>query len=168
MRLPLAVIPAMFLAFAFNAGSALAQQKTLKEQLVGTWTLVSAEIIVPDGTRVPLVKGNPVKGLQIFADSGKYSFQVIGAHAMVASNDRLKMTPDEMKASAESILSNFGTYTVNEAEKSFTVQFESSSFANQTAAPGKRMVEITGDEMRLSNPTRIGGGQTQTVWRRTK
>jgi len=41
------------------------------------------------------------------------SFQIIGDHAKVGSNDRMKMTPEEMKASAESLLSYFGTYTVN-------------------------------------------------------
>jgi lipocalin-like protein len=149
-------------------GNAVAQQKTLKEQLVGTWTLVSAEAVEPNGTRMPLVKGTDVKGLQIFTDSGKVSFQLIGGHAKIASNDPMKMTPDEMKATAESVLSYFGSYTVNEAEKSYAIQIESSSFTNQTANPAKRMVALTGDEMTVTNPGRLAGGQTITVWKRTK
>ena len=135
---------------------------------MGTWALVSAETIEPNGTRTPMVKGTDVKGLLIFTDSGKVSFQIIGGHAKLASNDRMKITPDEMKATAESILSYFGTYTVNEAEKSYTVQIESSSFQNQTATPGKRMVTLAGDELKLANPSRLAGGQTVNVWKRAK
>ena len=89
-------------------------------------TLVSAESHYPDGTKGPLVKGANVKGLHIFTDAGRVSFQVIGEHVKVASNDRTKMTADEMKAMADSILSYFGSYTVNEADKSYTMQIESS------------------------------------------
>jgi hypothetical protein len=78
------------------------------------------------------------------------------------------LTPDEMKATAESALSYFGTYTVNDAEKSYTIQIERSSFTNQTAAPAKRTVELTGDEMKVTNAGRLSGGQTITVWRRAK
>jgi stress-induced morphogen len=156
------------LGFALLSGSAVAQQKSLKEQLVGTWTLVSAESVEPNGSKMPLVKGADPKGLQIFTDSGKVSLQVIGGHTMIASKDRMKMTPDEMKATAESILSYFGSYTVNEAEKSYTIQIESSSFANQTGVPAKRMVALTGDEMTVTNPGRLAGGQTITVWKRAK
>jgi hypothetical protein len=156
------------LGLAMLPTGAVSQQKTLKEQLVGTWTLVSAVATDPNGTKMPLVKGTDVKGLQIFTDSGRVSFQVIGGHAKIASNDRTKLTPDEMKATAESILSYFGSYTVNEAEKSYTLQIESSSFPNQMGNPTKRMVALTGDEMTVTNPGRLAGGQTIIVWKRAK
>jgi enolase len=104
----------------------------------------------------------------VFTAEGKVSFQVIGDHQRLASNDRTKMTPEEMKAMAESILSYFGTYTVNEAEKSYTVRIESSSFQNQTANAGKRMVELNGDDLKVTNPGRLAGGQTIMVWKRVK
>lgn len=151
-----------------GVGHPSAQQRPLKDQLIGTWTLVSSEVVEPNGNRGPLVKGSDVQGLMIFTEGGKVSFQVIGAHPMIASNDRLKMTPHEMMATAESILSFFGSYTVNAAEKGFTMQIERSSFPNQTAAPAKRLVEFTGDEMKVTNPVRRGGGQITLVWKRTK
>jgi Lipocalin-like domain len=152
------------LACSVSGGSA--QQKTLKEQLIGTWNLVSAEAVEPNGNKLPLVRGGSLKGLQIFTAGGKVSFQIIGDHPMVASKDLLKMTPDELKTTAESILSYFGTYTVNESEKSYTIQIEASSFENQTAAPAKRMVEFTGDQMTVTNPGRLAGGHTTIVWKR--
>jgi Lipocalin-like domain len=60
------------IAFAMGivlVGDALAQQKTLKEQLVGTWTLVSNNNVAPDGTRLQLFGPNP-KGIVIYDANG--------------------------------------------------------------------------------------------------
>jgi hypothetical protein len=157
------------IALAVNSSGSVAQPKTLKDQLVGSWTLVSAETVETNGNRVPLVKGTPMKGLLFFTADGRVSFQVIGEHQRLASNDRIKMTAEEMKAMAESALSYFGTYTVNEAEKSFTMKIEASTFQNQTAiAAAKRMVELNGDDLKITNPGRLAGGQTINVWKRAK
>ena len=158
----------LFTSVLFGVDRASAQEKTVKDQLVGAWTLVSSEVVEPNGARRPLVKGPNVKGLMILTADGKVSFQVIGDHPMIASNDRSEMTSDEIKDTAESILSFFGTYTVNEAEKGFTMQIERSSFPNQTASPARRMVEFTGEEMKVTNPVRLGGGQVTLVWKRAK
>ena len=37
------------------AGSAAGEEKSLKEQLLGTWNLVSHESVLPDGTKFPVV-----------------------------------------------------------------------------------------------------------------
>ena len=47
----LAQIATAALLLAGAAGDAAAQQKTLKEQLVGTWHFVIAEITTPDGKK---------------------------------------------------------------------------------------------------------------------
>jgi hypothetical protein len=154
------------LGLACSGAGVSAQQMTLKEQLIGTWTLVSAEAMESSGNKLPLVKGGSLKGLQIFTPAGKVSFQVIGDHAMVASRDLLKMTPDELKGTAESVLSYFGSYTVNEAEKSYTINIEASSFENQKAAPAKRTVEFSGDQTTVTNTGRLAGGHTTIVWKR--
>jgi hypothetical protein len=43
---------------AFVSSSAVAQQNSLKEQLVGTWTLVSYDSTGADGTRRQLSSSN--------------------------------------------------------------------------------------------------------------
>ena len=47
------------LACAVLAGNAAAQQKTLKEQLVGAWTLVSSDVTAKDGTKRQEFGANP-------------------------------------------------------------------------------------------------------------
>src|ERR1051325_3573933 len=71
-------------AFGFASCSAVAQQKTFKEQLMGTWSLVSVETVQKDGTKVPFVEGSDIKGIQIFTKQ-HFSFQVIADFTKLAS-----------------------------------------------------------------------------------
>ena len=59
-------------------GEVLAQQsaKTLKEQFVGTWTLVEGFYTTPNGTRVNSFGANP-KGRLRFDGDGTYTLQIM-------------------------------------------------------------------------------------------
>jgi Lipocalin-like domain len=147
----------------------IAQTRTLKEQLVGAWTLVSFDSFDANGTKVPNMEGRDVKGLVIFTDNGRMSVQYISDYPKIASKDRLKTTPEEEKAVAHGVLSYFGTYTVNEADKTISYRIERSSFPNQvTGMDAKRVATLSGDELKLDNPGRTAGGRTVTVLRRAK
>ena len=61
------------LGLALLAGSAFSQQKSLKDQLVGSWTLVSASQTTKDGGKSDRWGPNP-KGRAIFEPDGRYSF----------------------------------------------------------------------------------------------
>jgi len=146
---------------------ALGQQKS---RLVGQWSLVSFELIDAKGNIGRAVEGADPKGLLIFADNGRFSFQVISAIPKLAK-DRLVTTPEENKAIAHGALSYFGTYAVNEADKTLTLKVERSSYPNQNGLEVKRVIQsLTADELRYHNPARIGssGGQNNLVWRRIK
>ena len=157
------------LGLALATSPAIGQQKTLKEQLVGAWTLVSFESFDASGAKVPNIEGTDLKGLLILADNGRLSFQIIAAFPKIASKDRMKTTPAEDKAVAHGVLSNFGTYTVSESDKTINFRIERSSFPNQvTGNDAKRVATLTGDELKLDNPGRTAGGRTVNVWRRAK
>ena len=47
----LASVAPLCLAVTLPAGDAMAQQKSLKEQLLGTWTLVSSETTAKSGAK---------------------------------------------------------------------------------------------------------------------
>ena len=73
---------------AFSLNSAVAQQTSLKDQLVGTWTLVTADAFGP----------NP-RGTFILEPNGQFSAVLMRANVpKIASNNRLQGTPDEYKA----------------------------------------------------------------------
>jgi len=156
---------------AASSFDALGQQKAgLQKQLVGQWSLVSFEVVDPKGKKQPGVEGADPKGFLVFTDNGRFSLQIISAIPKFAK-DRLITTPQENKAVAQGILSYFGTYSVNEADKSFALKVERSSYPNQNGLDLKRIIQsLSADELRYNNPGRIGsaGGQNNVVWKRVK
>jgi hypothetical protein len=161
-------LPAVIaLGLAFLPASAVAQQKPLKEQVIGAWSVVSFDSFDGSGTKVPNMEGRDLKGQLIFTDNGRFSLQYITEFPKLATNDRMKTTPAEEKAIAHGVLSYFGSYTVTEADKTINLRIERSSFPNQVA-DAKRVATLTGDDLKLDNASRTGGGRTVTVWRRMK
>src|SRR5438445_321751 len=98
-----------------GASEAWAQQRgpISKKLLVGNWAYVRAESVAKDGTRFPLVEGANPKGLLVF-DGIRFSLQIMSEFPKLASNDRLKTTPEENKAVAHGVLSYYGTYSLIE------------------------------------------------------
>ena len=157
----------LLLGVAVPADDAVAQQKSLKEQLVGAWTVVSSTTKRPDGS--PQWGSNP-KGLVIFTADGHYSSHIMRAdRPKFVSKSRLQGTPDENKAAVQGTVSSFGTYTVNEANKTYTIRFVGSSYPNLEGTESTRPFTITGDELRVTNPApSVGGPASQAVYKRAK
>jgi len=72
MKISKVVALSAIVALALTGSTFAQQQKGLKDQLVGTWTLVSAEAVEPDGTKGPLAKRGTQKGLMILTE-GRYA-----------------------------------------------------------------------------------------------
>ena len=164
--LSLSVITALGLALL--PGSALAQQKALKEQLVGTWTLVSVVNIRPDGTKFDPTDGKAL-GLMMYDGNSNFSFLNIRSDIpKLASNNRQKGTPDEYKAVAEGVLSYFGRYSIDEAGKLLIQHVVSSSFPNFNGADRKWTTTISGEELTLASQAAAAGGSNELKWKRVK
>jgi hypothetical protein len=145
------------------------QPKSLKEQLIGTWTIVLGEAVQPDGTKRPLLMGSDPAGQLIFTDSGHFSFQAAVDLPKFASCDPMKRTPEENKAVVDGSIAYYGTYTVNDADKTIAIHIERSSFPNLNGTVGKRVVTaISADEMKYINPEPIGGGSINCTYKRAK
>jgi len=87
---------ALLAAVGLIATDTFAQQKTLKEQLVGSWSFVATTGKLPDGS--PTWGANP-KGLLIFTDNGRYSSIIMRSDIpKFAANNRVQGTPEESKA----------------------------------------------------------------------
>lgn len=158
----------LFLGVAPPWGGAVGQQKSLKEQVVGTWTYVAVDIVRPDGSRVPLYGPNP-QGVASFDGNGHY--QLLTARAGLprfAVNDRMQGTAEEYKAVVQGSIAHFGRYTVNEADKTITFQIETSTFPNWNGTEQKRPFNIVGDELTWRTPASSGGGTAEVVLKRAK
>ncbi len=157
------------IAALFFAGAALAAvAQGLKEQLVGTWSYVSVDIVRPDGSRTPLYGPNP-RGMASFDSKGHYILMTARASiSKFASNDRAKGTPEENKAVVEGSIAHFGNYTINEAEKTITFHIGTCTFPNWDGTDQKRPFTVSADELKWRTPASSGGGTAEVVLRRAK
>jgi hypothetical protein len=100
-------------------GSAVSQQRTLKDQLVGNWSFVSGSIEGKDGKKTAPWGTDPI-GTLTFTNDGHFTL----------INER----PTAQRYN--------GTYTVDDAKKTLSRRYEGSS--EYTSA-----INLTGDELKL-------------------
>jgi len=155
------------LGFALLPTGAAAQQKSLKEQLVGAWGYVSSDATRPDGTSL---WGENANGLFILTESGQFSWQVFRSdRPKFASNNRLTATPDELEVTNQGSLAYFGTYSVDEADKTVTFRTQASTFPNAEGDVLKRVVtKLTAEELIYTNPAATLGARIEAIWKRIK
>jgi hypothetical protein len=156
------------LAVGLSASNSLAQQKSLKEQLLGTWTLVSSDQVRADGSKLKQFGANP-KGINVFDANGRFFLMVASAdNSQIASNGRGKTNSDEDGLSVESI-AYYGTYAVDEKVNVISLHLDASTFPNQIGTDQKRTVtSLTADELKYSSPAAISGVQVHQVWKRVE
>jgi hypothetical protein len=157
------------LVLALLSGSAVSQQKSLKDQLVGTWTLVSWTQTNQDGSKFERFGASP-KGVNIFDANGRF-FSMFARTDLpkVASNNPSTPTPEEGKAIVGGSISYFGTYTVDEGAKVITLRLDASSYPNLLGIDNKRsIISLTADELKYGNPAPTTGGKIEYAFTRAK
>ena len=111
--------------------SAIGQQNTIKEQIVGTWTFVSSTNVMPDGTKIDQWAGSNPKGIFMLAGNGHFAFFITRSDLpKFAGKTMPEGTAAEYKAVMTGLVGSFGTYKVNEADKILITHVEGSSFPN--------------------------------------
>jgi hypothetical protein len=103
--------------------TAQAQQKSAKDLIAGTWTLLIADNVRSDRSRVPGFGALP-NGTAKFGADGKYSVEI---------------TPT---SSGHPALSYSGSYTLDDAGKTLTLRVEQSSLANWRGSTQSGTVEF--------------------------
>jgi hypothetical protein len=154
------------LALALVPSSAVAQQETLKQQLIGTWTVVSYEATAANGTKRQIA--NP-KGFLIFDGGGRYA-QVIARADRAKFKSAAQPTTEELAAAtADFFAANAGTWSVSEAEKSLTQRFDAALRPNNEGTDIKSSVSLTGDELRVTSVMPLAtGARIDIVYRRAR
>jgi hypothetical protein len=157
------------LGFALLPSNAFTQQKSIKEQIAGTWTFVSALDIHPDGRKNDRWGTDP-KGIFIFDGNGRFAqFITRSDLPKIVAGTADKGTPEEYKAILSGLVASFGTYTVDEAEKTVVTRVEGGSFPNLIGVDQKRLIiSLTADELKYTNPATSTGTKAEATWRRAK
>jgi hypothetical protein len=158
---------ALISSLAFpNCG--VAQGKSLKDQLVGTWIYVSSTGKREDGSAV---QRPGLQGAVTYTADGRFHFITVRADApKYASGDPARPSPEEAMAIASGVVAYTGTYTVDESTKTVHANIETSSFPNLVGAPNQRRIvtSITDDELKFTNPRTPAGITLELVFRRAK
>jgi hypothetical protein len=134
--------------------------------IVGTWSLLIDDAVKDDGTHVPNFGPNPI-GVAMFGADGHFTVAITRAgRAKFASNNRTSGTADENKAAVTGSNAFFGSYAVNEADKTLTLRVDGSTFPNLEGTTQKRTITslTAGDELTWSNPANHG----EVAWKWVK
>ncbi len=153
------------LGLALPPGSTVAQQGTLKQQLVGTWTLVSYDSTPVNGTKGQPTGANP-KGILILEAGGHYA-ELNGRPDRPKYKNPVQPTTEE-RAAAGQFIANFGMWSVSEADKTITWRIEGAIIPNNEGADVKGSVTLAGDDLKLSRVNPISGNKQDFVYRRAK
>ena len=146
----------------------MAQGKSLKEQLVGTWVYVSSTARRADGSSVPRPDA---QGAVTYTADGRFHFITTRTDLpKYASSDPARPSPDEALATASGSIAYAGTYTVDESTKTIHVNVETSTFPNLVGACNQRRIitSMSADEMKFTNPRTPAGVTLEIVWKRAK
>ena len=151
------------------SNSVVAQQKSLKDQLVGSWTLVSTEVTQTDGKKRQDFGANP-RGILILDAGGRYALVQGRADRpkfKTSGNARLDTPAAEFGEAARAFVANFGTWSIDEANKTLIRRFEAALVPNAEGTETKASVSLTGEDLKLTGTDRIGQ-RFEAVYRRTK
>jgi len=136
------------------------------QDLVGTWTLVSATIQA--GEVKMDVYGPDPRGTLMFGSDGRYALIFMRRDLpKLTYNTRMSQTVEESRAITKGSIAHFGTYSVEETGKFLILRIEGSTFPNWAGTEQRRAFSLSGDELTYVSPGSVGVA-TQIVVRRAK
>lgn len=163
------IVVGMFV-LATAPSDAGAQNKSLRQEIVGTWNFVVAQVTGPDGKK-SFPFGETPKGMLVFTADGHFTqIHIASDVPRFASGNRLRGTPEEYKGIMDRSLSMFGTYSIDEAKKTVTFHIVSSTFPNQQGQAQTRTIDkLTDEDFVNTNPNVAGGrGSASNIYTRAK
>jgi hypothetical protein len=166
-------IPGLSILLALGSalpGSALSQQKSLNEKLLGTWIQVSIDVVFPDGTKHPLYGENP-KGIVIYTSDGYFALMQARVDLpKLASGRPSTATADEARAVLAGSIAYFGRYSLDEASKVLSVDIHASTFANQVGDPTEKrtITSLTESELKFTRPGLLPDTRLEAAFARAK
>jgi hypothetical protein len=127
------------------------------QQLAGTWRLVAADKILPNGQRTADYGSSP-HGIAIFTTDGHYTVEIFNNERKAfASGDREKGTPEEYRDAILTMSCHFGKYQVDSADKTIIFHIDKSSFPNGDGTTRRNSFTLSSDQLSWQLPPRRNG-----------
>lgn len=134
--------------------------------LAGTWTLVAANVLHPDGSRSHDY-GDAPKGLLLIDHMGHYSLQLFRTdRPRFANPNKAKASAQEYRAAVMGSSTHYGTVAVEPASHQLVFHIEGASFPNWEGQEQRRAFKLHGDTLSYRVPPRPDGNVPVSVWRR--
>jgi enamine deaminase RidA (YjgF/YER057c/UK114 family) len=134
--------------------------------IVGTWVLIGADKLMPDGSRVSDYGPSP-HGIVVFTADGYYSVQIYRAERLkFSSGDRSTGTLEEYKEASLGMSTHFGRYSVDESKNTITFNIDRASVPNLDDVTRVRPYELKGDVLSWKTAPRQDGSVPITILRR--
>jgi hypothetical protein len=122
----------------------VAQQKSLKEQIQGPWSQASCNSTTAKGEKTDYCANNP-RGILILAGNGNYASTTIAGGRKAAD--------------APGIAANFGTWSVNEADKTLTLHPVGARNPTIEGKDIKLNISLNGEELKTTGDISVAGNQ---------
>lgn len=138
--------------------------------LAGTWTLVAADDLLPDGRRVPAYGSHP-RGLLLVDADGRYSLQIFRPDRQrFASGDKRRGTAEEYRGAVLGMSSHIGRCAIDPDGRTLTFRIERAAYPNWDGTEQKRKFALSGDELSYQIPASAAGTGVIpiSVWRRVR
>lgn len=143
-----------------------AQVPTRVFPLQGSWTLVAADKILPDG-KTARDYGESPKGRLVIDAKGRYSLQIFKSERLrFAGDSKADASVDEFRSAVMGSSTHYGTMTIDEGAGVLVFSIVGSSFPNWEGTTQRRQYKLDGAELRYKVPPRPDGSIPVSVWRR--
>ena len=155
----LAVAILMSLVLVPPAGTALAQQKSLKDSVVGTWKIISWESLRPNGQILNIWMGLHPTGLIIYQPNGYMAVQIMAdpRPTFVQIPGTTPPPYDEFRNAFYGYYAYWGKYTINDAGNGVVHDVQGSERPGEVGLKYQRAVSIDGTKLVITTPSYKAG-----------
>jgi hypothetical protein len=127
----------LFSVSVVQSSEAIAQARTLRESLIGTWVINSVKNQYDDGKAISPF-GAGVTGRYVFGADGSFSETIIG-------EARADMKSDDPRRPDAFVVINFGHFIVDEERKSISYKIERAGYSARNGNERSLIATVDGD-----------------------
>ncbi|WP_099367326.1 lipocalin-like domain-containing protein [Sphingobacterium sp. 1.A.4] len=144
---------------------------TLKNELVGTWSLLSYIEVPLNGLDSTFPMGKNPKGSLIYGPDGHMSVQISSSErGLFSSNGRFIVNEEELLSCVKGFIAFAGSYQIDNNAATVTYAIQTSSFPNWEGQLQVRKIDFEGDILYLKSvePILSGGSYVNSymTWQR--
>lgn len=142
------------------------------DKFIGAWRLLSAQFSNEDGSPAESPYGAEPQGILMYDAQGVMAAQLTQAQrAPFAVPDRMKGTPEEIKAAFESYQAYWGRYRIDEREHIVTHTVTQALLPNWVGTEQRRHYKFQDGKLHLRTPPLNIGGKRVTgvlIWEKIR